>query len=130
MNNFNMIGNLTAKPEIEYRGDNNTAVTKFNIAISRGKDKGADFPRLTAFGSTAENIAKYFDKGSKIGVSGHISTGSFQNKEGATVYTQDNVVDRFDFCDKSNKQTPAPASKGDEDFMNIPDDMEGELPFN
>ena len=77
MNKWVGIGRITAKPELNYTA-NQTAVTKFTIAVDRQtKDGGADFIRVTAFGRQAENICRYMDKGRQIAVEGRITTGFY-----------------------------------------------------
>lgn len=97
MNKWIGIGRLTAKPELNYTA-NQTAVTKFTIAVDRqAKDGGADFIRVTVFGRQAENICRYMDKGRQIAVEGRLTTGSYKGKDGKTVYTQDVIIDRSEF---------------------------------
>lgn len=96
MNSVILIGRLTAKPEVAYTSANRP-VTKFTIAVDRrNRDKGANFIRLTAFDKTAETICRYLDKGRQIAIRGRIETGSYQ-KDGQTIYTQDIIIDEFDF---------------------------------
>ena len=38
-----------------------------------------------------------------MSLSGRLQTGSYQNKEGQTVYTTDVVVEQFDFIDSNNQ---------------------------
>lgn len=99
MNNVALIGRLTRDPELRHAGE--TAIASMTLAVdrpySKGKEKEADFIRLKAFGKRAETMAEYLSKGRQVGVTGHISTGSYE-KEGRTVYTTDVIVDSFDFC--------------------------------
>lgn len=101
MNNVVLIGRLTKDPELK---QGNIAVCKFNLAINRGKnnkgeDMGADFPRVTVFGKQAENANKYLAKGRLVAVQGRIQTGSYNDKEGKTVYTFDVVADRVEYLE-------------------------------
>lgn len=76
------------------------AVTKFTVAVDRVKKGGeqtADFPSVTVFDKTAENVCKYMDKGRQIAVEGRIQTGSYKGKDGKTVYTTDVVADKVEF---------------------------------
>ena len=62
MNQVIVMGRVTKDLEPRTTQSGMTTV-RFNIAIDRGrdkegKDKGADFPNIVAFGKTAENIAK------------------------------------------------------------------------
>lgn len=104
MNNVVLIGRLTKDPEVRYIPESQMAVATFTIAIDRaGKDKGADFPRITCFGKTAELVERYISKGRLVGIQGRIQTGSYKNKEGATVYTTEVVADRVEFLDRGDK---------------------------
>lgn len=96
MNNVVLIGRITAKPELNYTKDG-MAVTKFTLAVDRGKDKGADFIRVTAFGKRAETICRYMDKGRQIAVQGRINTGSYKDKDGKMVYYTEVCVDNDEF---------------------------------
>lgn len=99
MNTIILIGRLTKKPELNYT-QNQTAVTRFSIAVDRpkknGEDAGADFPTIVAWNKTAENVCRYKDKGDQIAVMGRIQTGSYK-KDGATVYTTEVIADRIEF---------------------------------
>lgn len=101
MNNVTLIGRLTKDPEIKYSGD--TQIANFSIAIDRPprKDgtKDTDFPRCVAFNKTAEILEKYARKGARLGVTGRIQTGSYENQNGDRVYTTDIVADRIDIID-------------------------------
>lgn len=102
MNSVVLIGRLTRDPEVRYTQDN-MAVASFSIAIARpvktGGEKQTDFPRITVFGKQAENCEKYLAKGRLVGVQGRLQTGSYKNKDGATVYTTDVVADRVEFLE-------------------------------
>jgi single-strand DNA-binding protein len=79
------------------------AVASFTLAIDRpvaaGREKQADFPRVTVFGKQAETCERYLAKGRQVAVQGRIRTGSYKNKEGVTVYTTEVVADRVEFLD-------------------------------
>lgn len=129
MNKWIGIGRITAKPELNYTA-NQTAVTKFTIAVDRQtKDGGADFIRVTVFGRQAENICRYMDKGRQIAVEGRITTGSYKNKDGKTVYTQDVVIDHTEFLGGNSEPREQTARQIEEDasallgLNSLPDDM-------
>jgi single-strand DNA-binding protein len=90
------------------------AVATFTIAIDRpvraGGEKQTDFPRVTVFGKQAENCEKYLAKGRLVGVQGRLQTGSYTNKDGATVYTTDVVADRVEFLEWGDR--PQGGSQG------------------
>lgn len=116
MNNVILIGRLTRDPELRYT-TSQMAVATFTLAIDRpvkaGKEKEADFPRVTVFGKTAENCEKYLAKGRMVAVQGSLQTGSYTNKDGATVYTTDVIANRVEFLEWGDRsQSNAPANSG------------------
>lgn len=105
MNIVTLIGRITKKPELEYTPNTQTAVTKFTIAVDREtKEGGADFIRVTAFGRRAEAICRFMDKGRQIAIQGRIQTGSYKDRDGKTVYTQDIIIDKDEFI--GGRETP------------------------
>lgn len=132
MNVWNGIGRLTKDPDTRYTTDN-MAVARFTVAVDRyGKDAGTDFINCVAFKNTAEFIDKYFRKGMKIGITGHIQTGKYDNKDGKTVYTTDVVVDRAEFVEKkadAPETIGQPTENPTDEFMKIPDNIDEEIPF-
>lgn len=107
MNSVVLIGRLTKDPEVRYTSGTQMAVATFTLAINRpvkpGGEKQTDFPRCTVFGKQAENCERYLAKGRLVGVQGRIQTGSYQNKDGQTVYTTDVVADRIEFLEWADK---------------------------
>ncbi|MCQ2369236.1 MAG: single-stranded DNA-binding protein [Paludibacteraceae bacterium] len=130
MNKVQLVGRLTRDVELrQTTGDESIAIARFGVAVNRKKKDEADFISCVAFGKTAETLDKYFSKGSRIAIAGRIQTGSYTNKEGAKVYTTDVVVEEFDFIDTKSESTTAPAPVDDKGFMDIPDNIDEELPF-
>ena len=105
MNNVSLIGRLTRDPEVRYTAGTQMAVAKFTVAIDDGygEKKRTNFIPVTVFGKTAETCEKYLAKGRLVGVQGKIQTGSYTNKDGATVYTTDVVADRVEFLEWGDK---------------------------
>ena len=103
MNSVVLIGRLTRDPEVRYTAGTQMAVCTFTVAIDRpvraGGEKQTDFPRGTVFGKQAENCERFLAKGRLVGVQGRLQTGSYTNKDGATVYTTDVVADRVEFLE-------------------------------
>lgn len=107
MNQVILIGRLTRDPELVYTPGNQTAVTRFSIAVDRrDKEKTADFIRITVFGKQAENCDRYLHKGKQVAVNGRIQTGSYKNKEGQTIYTTDVIANNVEFLGSSQQSTP------------------------
>lgn len=145
MNKVIIVGRLTRDPEI--RTTANSTMASFSVAVDRRfKQEGqpdADFPRVIAWGKTAEFIEKYFHKGMKIAIEGRIQTGSYQNQNGQTIYTTDVIAEAVEFVESKNasqggsstnngggntQSAPAPATT-DDGWMNIPEGTDEELPF-
>lgn len=133
MNKVQLIGRLTKDVEVRYsQGDTQMAIARFTVAVDRkGKNNEADFISCVAFGKTAEFIEKYFSKGNRIGICGHIQTGSYTDKDGKKVYTTDVVADEAEFVESksSAEQTAAKPATDDNGFMDIPDNIDEDLPF-
>ena len=133
-------------PEVRYtNGDNQMAVARYSLAVDRrgrrndSDGQTADFINCVAFGRAAEFAEKYFHKGIKIVVTGRIQTGSYTNKDGQRVYTTDVVIEEQEFAESKNASNdagfapadrPSPSSAAGDGFMNIPDGIDEELPFN
>ena len=109
MNSVVLIGRLTKDPEVRYTtGQEPMAIATFSVAVDRpvrsGQEKKTDFPRVTVLGRQAENCERYLAKGRLVGIQGRIQTGSYTNKDGATVYTTDVVANRVEFLEWGNKE--------------------------
>ena len=148
MNKVILMGRLTRDPEIRYsQGEQSTAVARYTIAVDRrfrrdGDQQTADFINCVAFGRQGEFAEKYFRKGIKIAITGRIQTGSYTNKDGQRVYTTDVVVEEQEFAEsraeseanrgafQQSAPSPAPSVDAGDGFMNIPDGIDEELPFN
>lgn len=107
MNSINLIGRLTADPEMsEYRKKgSNTEISKFTIAVDRVGSEETDFIRCVAFGKSAEFADKYLDKGQRVGISGRLQTGSYEDKDGIKRYTSDVIVERLTFADSKREES-------------------------
>lgn len=144
MNKVILMGRLTRDPEVRYSaGDNSMAIARYTLAVDRrfrrdgDSDSNADFIGCVAFGRSAEFAEKYLRQGTKILITGHIQTGSYTNKDGQKVYTTDVVVEDQEFAEsKSSSGNNAPSNNlgnrnpSGNGFMNIPDNIDEELPFN
>lgn len=124
MNRTILIGRLTKDIDVR-SSQSGTSVAKFTVAVDRRtKEKETDFINCTAFGKIAEVLQKYVRKGHRIGIVGHIQTGSYE-KDGHKVYTTDVIVDEIEFLEKKED---APEPSLDDDFLKI-DENATELPF-
>jgi single-strand DNA-binding protein len=142
MNKVILMGRLTKDPDIRYsQGEKSTAVARFSLAVDRKfKQEGqptADFINCLAFGKRAEFIEKYCRKGTKLVVEGSWQTGSYTNKDGNKVYTNECLIENCEFAESkaaAQNSQPAegssPSSAAGDGFMNIPVGIDEELPFN
>ena len=157
MNKVILCGRLTRDPEVRYsQGAEPMAIARYTLAVDRRRkaaegEQTADFISIVAFGKAGEFAEKYLKKGTKMLITGRIQTGSYTNKDGVKVYTTEVVVEDQEFAESKNNASnggnfdysansaPAPASAPSNDptpaaagdgFMNIPDGIEEELPFN
>ncbi len=143
MNKVILMGRLTRDPEVRYSaGENAMAIARYTLAVDRRHrregEAEADFISCVAFDKRAEFAEKYLQKGTKIVISGRLTTGKYTNKDGQTVYTTDVIIEECEFVESKNtnersrqagNSSPASADSGD-GFMNIPDGIDEELPFN
>lgn len=141
MNKVILMGRLTRDPEVRYtQGENPIAIARYSLAVNRMTKQqegqpSADFPNILAFGKMAEFAEKYLHKGTKIALVGRLQTGSYTNKDGVKVYTTEVVVESQEFAESKNTQgesgnAPHESQAADDGFMNIPDGLDEELPFN
>ena len=147
MNKVILMGRLTRDPDVRYSaGENATAVARYTLAVDRrfrrDGENNADFIGCVAFGKSAEFAEKYFRQGLKVLVTGRIQTGSYTNRDGQKVYTTDVVVEDQEFAESKAASeshmnsgfqaapAPAPSAPAGDGFMNIPDGIDEELPFN
>jgi single-strand DNA-binding protein len=98
---------MTKKPEVRVT-PNGTKVASFSVASNRvwkdangQKQEEAEFHNVVAFGRTAENIERYFDRGDEIYIQGRLKTSSWEAKEGGKRYKTDIIAERFDFGQKA-----------------------------
>lgn len=136
MNSCVFYGRISSDVEVRYtQGDKPMAVANFSVAVNRrGKNNEVDFFRFTAFGKTAEVIEKYFKKGSRICINSHAQMNSYTDKDGNKRSNLTFIVDAIDFVDtkaesQQNAQS-APQKTATDDFVNIPDQIDSELPFS
>ncbi|MDY3118200.1 MAG: single-stranded DNA-binding protein [Peptoniphilus sp.] len=113
MNVVILYGRLTRDPELRY-SPSGVASCFANVAVNRAMRKEkreeaeangqptADFIGVKAFGKTAEILAKYFKKGSRIALEGRIATGSYE-KDGKKIYTTDVMVSRLHFVESAGE---------------------------
>lgn len=152
MNKIFLMGRLTRDPEVRYsQGEKQTAVARYSVAVDRRfkreGDPEADFFNCTAFGKQAEFCEKYLHKGTKVVVEGRLQNDNYTNKDGNQVYSVRVITESIEFAESkraaeaSGQSFGAPAQSGydrgpvsgggaPDDFINIPEGIEEDLPFN
>lgn len=138
MNKCHFVGRLTKDPEIRYtQGENPVPVVHYTLAVDRRfKREGepsADFPNFVAYGTAAEFAEKHFKKGTKIIVTARYQTRSYE-KEGRRVYVNEFIVEEQEFAESKRaaegNRNAAESEPANDDFMQIPDGEQEQLPFN
>lgn len=137
MNCVSIVGRLTRDPDVRYT-NSGLSVARFTVAVDRrvkkeSNQQNADFPSVVAFGKTAEFIEQYFSKGMKIGITGRLQTGSYEDRDGKKVYTTDVVAESVEFIESKRAEESAEKTQeqlpDDDDFLAVPDNIGEELPF-
>lgn len=148
MNIVIMMGRLTRDPEVRYSQDGKAFAT-FSLAVDKrfkreGQADADFFHNCKAFGKTAEFVEKYVHKGTKVVIQGRLQNDNYQAKDGNTVYRDSIMIDSIEFAEsraasQANNQGQQSNNQGrsrqqsqarQDDFMNIPDGIDEELPFN
>ena len=145
MNKVILVGRLTRDPEVRYtQGENPMAIARYTLAVDRrfrrDGEPTADFINCVVFGKSAEFTEKYFRQGLRVAISGRITTGSYTNKDGVKLYTTEVTVEEQEFAESkaesesnktSNNHTQSSSQGTSNDgFLNVPDGIDAELPFN
>ena len=155
MNFVVLMGRLTREPSVTIGQDGKQKIAKYSLAVDRGIKRDpnnpdqvtADFISCVAFGRSADFADQYLHQGTKIVVTGRIQTGRYVNKDGATIYTTDVVVNNHEFAESKGNgattdsktqsagaaRTTATASasaKADDAFVNVPDGFDEDVPFS
>lgn len=137
-------GNIVAAPELKTTPAG-VSITSFTVAVNQPKSKDgaeqppADFISVTAWRTTAEFIARYFNKGDSILIEGRIHTRSWTNNEGRKMFATEITAESAYFVGKreSNISTTPEAQKPQEAPHFAPDapnfeevtNIDDDLPF-
>ena len=135
---FIALGNLGNDVEL-IETQSGMSIGKFSLATNnRVKNSEGEYVnkaswhRCVAFGKTAEIIAQYVKKGDQLHIDGRIEYGSYENKDGVTVYTTEIIVEKFNFVKgggSTNTQNQGMTNKGQEQEVKIAEPVSGDLPF-
>lgn len=125
MNKVILSGNLTRDPDLKTTQSGKSYV-RVGVAVKRtfSKDKDAvDFLNLMAWGKTAEFLAKWFNKGSRVLIEGNLQTSTYE-KNGTKQTAIEIIVDQIEFA--GGKKEGSPKTNNDFDGEPIDDD---DFPF-
>lgn len=145
LNHIVIMGRLARDPELR-RTQTGTPVASFRLAVERDfKDKASgeritDWIDVTAWSYTAEFVSKYFTKGRMAVVSGRLQMRDWTDKNGIKRTSAEIVADSVYWGDSrrdgdgQSAVAPAlayqtPVYKPQQDFIELPDDGSGNLPF-
>lgn len=118
MNSVNITGRITKDIEVK-KTNSGKSVCSFSVAVQRDKDN-ADFIPCTAWDATADNLGKYFHRGDRIGITGVLSTRSFESN-GEKRFIMEVLVRSFDFLNSKKSESSSESKPADE--------SSGQLPF-
>lgn len=117
MNKVFLIGNLTANPELTTSA-NDVKVAKMTLAVNNIKGD-ANFFRVIAWRTTAENVFKYCHQGDKIAVFGYLQQNQYTDKDGAKRSTIDVIAETIEFINVKQNAAQEPSEPAK---PNIPDE--------
>ena len=111
MNKVFMIGNLTRDPEMRST-QNGVSVCNFSIAVNRrykdaNGNQQTDFFNVVAWRQLADICSRYLAKGRKVAVSGHVETGTYEDKNGSKRISFTIVADEVEFFGSSQGNADA-----------------------
>lgn len=109
INQVTLVGRLTKNPELSYT-PSGVAVCKFALAVNRTfsnqqGEKETDFINCIAWRKQGENTANFLKKGNLAGVTGRISTRSYENQEGKKIYVVEVTAEQVAFLEPKNSNS-------------------------
>jgi single-strand DNA-binding protein len=106
MNTINIVATITKPIELKYT-PSGTCIANFSIAYNEKYKKQdgsyedkAHFFDVVAFGKKGEVLSQFFQKGSRIGITGSLNYESWQNDQGQTRSKVNIKLNDFTFIDR------------------------------
>ena len=143
MNNVTIVGRICNEIDLRFIAGSGKAVAKFTVVVNRNMAQSkreelraqgkptSDFIRVIVWGKGAEILANNASKGTLIAVKGEITTGSYKDKEGKTVYTTEvtaNTFNGFDILSWEKKEDLGmKADKFEDGFKEL--EIDEQIPF-
>jgi single-strand DNA-binding protein len=108
VNVVTLIGNLATDVDLREVGDDKK-VARFLLGVNRrGKEAGADFVRVAAWGKQAETCARYLGKGQRVAVDGRLRSHSWEDKEGKRRHSVEVVANQVQFLSGPGETSEVP----------------------
>ena len=125
-----LIGRLTKDVELKTT-PNGKPVCNFILAVNKPYNKENDHPEASwvdcvVWNKQAEFLSKYFSKGNRVGICGHINTRSWEDKDGNKRKTTEVIVEEIGFIDKKSDNNND--NNNDDGVIATPND-DDELPM-
>lgn len=117
LNNVNVMGRLTADPELK-KTPNGVSVCSFTLAVERDiadkqtNERAVDWIDCVAWRGTADFLAKYFSKGRMVAAVGRLQTRTWEDKQGSKHKTTEIMVDHLYFGDSKRDDDGGQRSTG------------------
>ena len=121
MNSVILVGRLTRDPELRTT-PNGIATCQISLAVNgipnQNGERTTDFINVVVWRRQAENVAKFCQKGSQVGVEGKIHTRSYDANDGSKRYVTEVVASNITFLGSSSGNRNQNTSSG---FGGVPD---------
>ena len=108
INEVRLIGNIGVLPEL-FVSENKKNILKVSLATNEtytnkegNKETKTEWHNLIFFGNKALNVSKYCKKGSKIGITGKITTRVYKDKSDIDRYITEILVNEVIFLDNKS----------------------------
>ena len=113
LNSISLVGTVAKRPELE-RTRGGTAVCRVVLVVDRPRSKGdiTDWIRCQAYGKTAEWLAQWQDKGSRLWVTGSLCCDQWEDREGQRHHMWYVLIDRAGFAERKRREPVATAYQG------------------
>ena len=146
LNKVTLIGNLGADPE-RRRTQSGVIIANLRIATteswfdndSKERKERTEWHRVVFFGSSAETILKYTQKGHRIFIEGRLQTRKWQDQSGQDRYTTEVIGRDFIFLSRSDGAVPrdesdpfesdSPSGGGGRSSSSMDDDLDVDVPW-
>lgn len=109
-NYVSLEGNMARDAELRYtQGDQPLPYLRFSLGVSKPNRQGqtqpagANFIDCVAYRNNAERLSQQAKKGSRVRITGHLDTSSYE-KDGRKIYTTTVIVDEFRVYDRQGGQ--------------------------